>query len=52
MGLTTLPCTAVIPVVPVATVVASPEATLIVATVLFDDAQITWFVMSCVELSL
>ena len=28
-----------------------PAASLTVATVTFDDAQVTWVVMSCVELS-
>ena len=48
-------CTAVIVVVPVATLVASPllpPALLIVAAPVADELQVTAVVRSCVELSL
>jgi hypothetical protein len=51
-GLTTLPCVAVICVVPAATPVASPVAAPIVAKPVFDDFQVTLAVMFFVELSL
>ena len=50
----TPPLAAAIEVVPTPTAVANPmepAASLTVATVTFDDAQATWVVMSCVELS-
>ena len=51
-GLTTLPCVAVIPVVPAATPVANPVAAPIVANPVFDDFHVTLVVMFLVELSL
>jgi hypothetical protein len=51
-GLTTLPCVAVICVVPAATAVANPVAVPIVAKAVFDDFQVTLVVMFFVELSL
>jgi len=51
-GLTTLPCVAVICVVPAATPVASPVAAPIVANAVFDDFHVTLLVMFLVELSL
>ena len=52
LELTTLPSSAVMPLVPLATLVARPEEVLIVATAKFADAQITVFVMFCVVPSL
>jgi hypothetical protein len=52
LGLTTLPCVAVICVVPAATPVANPVAAPIVAKAVFDDFQVTLVVMFFVELSL
>jgi hypothetical protein len=51
-GLTTLPCVAVICVVPAATPVASPVAAPIVANAVFDDFHVTLAVVFFVELSL
>src|ERR1700740_338054 len=51
-GLTTLPCVAVICVVPAATPVANPVAPPIVAKPVFDDFHVTLVVMFFVELSL
>jgi hypothetical protein len=51
-GLATLPCVAVICVVPAATPVANPVAAPIVANAVFDDFQVTLVVMFFVELSL
>ena len=47
-GLVTLPCVAVMLVVPVATAVASPEA-LMVATLVVEEDQVTELVMLAVE---
>jgi hypothetical protein len=51
-GLTTLPCDAVISVVPAATPVARPDAAPIVANDVFEDFHVTLVVMFFVELSL
>ena len=51
-GLVTLPCVAVICVVPAATPVANPVAVPIVANAVFDDFHVTLVVMFFVELSL
>jgi hypothetical protein len=50
-GLTTLPCVAVICVVPAATPVANPVAPPIVAKAVFDDFHVILVVMFFVELS-
>src|SRR5260370_6466913 len=51
-GLTTLPCVAVISVVPTATPVANPPAATIVANNGFEEAHVTLLVIFLVELSL
>src|SRR5260370_9773291 len=51
-GLTTLPCVAVISVVPTATPVANPPAATIVANNVFEEAHVTLLVIFLVELSL
>ena len=52
LGLTMLPCVAVICVVPAATPVANPVVAPIVAKAAFDDFHVTLVVMFFVELSL
>jgi len=52
LGLTMLPCVAVICVVPAATPVANPVVAPIVAKAAFDDFHVTLAVMVFVELSL